>query len=254
MVSFRVMPLQHGHSRAVFSQNVSEMMHAGHPQKQALAAAYRIARERAAGGRTPMAFGGMQPPPYFARQEARQMDAPDAGGPIMSEVPGRTDKLPLNPAAGSYVLPADVVSGLGEGNTLAGAKFMNLALSTGPHGAPMPHGRGHMTIPRPPSEHAPPAYREPSFGGPNFAKGGKATAQPEQPKETVPIIAAGGEYIIHPDQIAHHPLLGGLDPNDKDPKHYARSLKRGHAILDAFVKHARAKHIKTLAGLPGPKK
>lgn len=39
------MPLESGTSSAVFSRNVSEMMHAGHPQKQALAAAYAKKRE-----------------------------------------------------------------------------------------------------------------------------------------------------------------------------------------------------------------
>lgn len=34
------MPLKHGRSRKVFSANVSELMHSGYPQKQALAIAY----------------------------------------------------------------------------------------------------------------------------------------------------------------------------------------------------------------------
>lgn len=34
------MPLEPGKSRAAFSHNVSEMMKSGHPQKQAVAAAY----------------------------------------------------------------------------------------------------------------------------------------------------------------------------------------------------------------------
>src|SRR5215510_9043810 len=39
------MPLVKSPTRKAFSENVSEMMHAGHPQKQALAAAYRNARK-----------------------------------------------------------------------------------------------------------------------------------------------------------------------------------------------------------------
>ena len=39
------MPLEKGKSRETFSRNVKEMVEAGHPQKQAVAAAYR---ERAA--------------------------------------------------------------------------------------------------------------------------------------------------------------------------------------------------------------
>jgi len=38
-------PLEHGKSRAAFEHNVREMIKAGHPQKQAVAAAYREQRE-----------------------------------------------------------------------------------------------------------------------------------------------------------------------------------------------------------------
>ena len=41
-------------------------------------------------------------------------------GPIPSNVCGRTDHLPVNVPAGAYVLTADIVSALGEGNTIAG--------------------------------------------------------------------------------------------------------------------------------------
>ena len=39
------MPLKAGKSKKVISNNIREMMHAGHPQKQAIAAAYSKARE-----------------------------------------------------------------------------------------------------------------------------------------------------------------------------------------------------------------
>ena len=55
----------------------------------------------------------------------------------------------------------------------------------------------------------------------------------------VPIVAAGGEYVIPPEDVVH---IGGGD------------LDHGHKILDAFVKKMRQKTIKTLQGLPGPKK
>lgn len=46
-------------------------------------------------------------------------------GPIPSNVCGRTDHLPVNVPAGAYVFPADIVSGLGEGNTIAGFQAFN---------------------------------------------------------------------------------------------------------------------------------
>jgi hypothetical protein len=55
----------------------------------------------------------------------------------------------------------------------------------------------------------------------------------------VPIVAAGGEYVIPPEDVVH---IGGGD------------LDHGHKVLDAFVKKMRQKTIKTLQNLPGPKK
>ena len=125
-------------------------------------------------------------------------------GPIHSPVAGRTDHLPMHVPAGSYVIPADVVSGYGEGNTMAGFKRLNMVFG---HKGGAPRGK---------------------------AEGGAAMAG-----EPVPIVAAGGEYVIHPDAIVH---IGGGDIN------------RGHKELDNFVKESRAKTVKTLKKLPGPKR
>ena len=46
-------------------------------------------------------------------------------GPIHSDVAGRTDHLPINVPSGAYVIPADIVSALGEGNTMAGFRDLN---------------------------------------------------------------------------------------------------------------------------------
>jgi len=41
-------------------------------------------------------------------------------GPIVGDTGGRADKVPMSVPDGAYVIPADIVSGLGEGNTGAG--------------------------------------------------------------------------------------------------------------------------------------
>lgn len=56
-------------------------------------------------------------------------------GPIISEVAGRTDHHNMNVPSGAYVVPADVTSGLGEGNTLSGMKVIEAMF-------PHPHANG----------------------------------------------------------------------------------------------------------------
>jgi hypothetical protein len=167
------MPLSKGSSRETISKNIKEMVSAGHPQNQAVAAALSNAR------RTKRATGG----PVSALHV----------GPIHSPVAGRTDHLPMSVPSGSYVIPADIISAMGEGNTMAGYKVANAIF-------------------------------------------GLQRVESDTPAE---IVAAGGEYVISPENVAR---LGGDD------------MDRGHAVLDDFVKKMRAKTVDTLKKLPGPRK
>lgn len=208
------MPLIKSASKQAVSENIRTEMAANKPQRQAVAIALSIAR------RAKRADGGAATPP-FERTEQREMVAT---GPVVSTVGGRSDKLPVSVPPNSFVLPADVVSSLpgAENNTMAGHRILDKMFQTGPYGSAMSHGGGHW--------HAPPRteFRQ-SRGGHVEGKGGKP----------IPIIVAGGEYIIHPDMVAK---IGGGDH------------KKGHEILDKFCLEVRKKHIKTLQGLPAPVK
>jgi len=157
-------------------------------------------------------------------------------GMIHSSVPGRTDRLPMSVKSGSYVLPADIPSALGQGNSMAGGKILQKMFSSGPYGmAPMSGGRGSgqpkMSWMRPPSMPSTGMGR----GKTPFASGGTHRTAPGH----VPIIAAGGEFIINPEVV-------------RDVGH--GDISAGHKVLDKFVMNVRKKYHQTLKNLPPPKK
>lgn len=96
------MPLEKSSSKPAFVRNLKTEMAAGKPQEQALAIAYSVKRraKRAKGGRVHV-------------------------GPIIGDTGGRADKVPMHVPANCYVIPADIVSGLGEGNSAAGMKAID---------------------------------------------------------------------------------------------------------------------------------
>jgi hypothetical protein len=157
-----MMPLKKGSSRKTVSKNISELVHSGRPQKQAIAIALSTAREAS---RAKKAFGGHAPQFFLnSTKAAKPQQVKPHIGPIHSSVQGRTDHLPMHVPSGSYVIPADIVSSIGEGNTMAGFKIMNKIV--GDHGG----------LPR------------------HYASGGYTG-------ELAPIVAAGGEYVIPPEAV-----------------------------------------------------
>lgn len=180
-----------------------------HDRDEAIAAAVNTAR--AAGG-------GFHIPKSMRIRAPKKMRL--HVGPIHSSVAGRTDHLPMHVPSSSYVIPADVVSAHGQGNTAAGFRVMRRTFG----GTPYSQGAGVYGQGSGP-------YGEPM----GRANGGEADGE----DEGVPIVAAGGEMVLSPEQVR---WCGAGD------------MDMGHRVLDEFVKRSRAKLIKTLVKLPGPAK
>lgn len=161
-------------------------------------------------------------------------------GPIHSHVAGRTDHLPMHVPSGSYVVPADIVSAHGEGNTVAGFKVMRRMFGGMPYGGQGgPYGQGAGPYGQEPGGtpygQSGGPYGEPLGGG--SSRGGAPSDGEDD--EGVPIVAAGGEYVLSPDEVRH---LGHGD------------LDLGHRVLDEYVRRMRKETVKTLQRLPGPKR
>ena len=184
------------------------------------------------GGVAARAFGGAgivktpsMTPTWQERQEARTMTR----GPILSAVPGRTDAHFTHVPSGSYVIPADIVSGHGQGNTLAGSNSLQKMFKMGPYGAGMPHMGGRSSMP-----HAPKSMLA-SGGG----KYGNSIGKP------VKVKLAGGEIVVPPEHV--------LETMQRVTKRKL-TLDEAHKIMDAWILKERKKLRKTLARLPGPAK
>lgn len=104
---------------------------------------------------------------------ARHIRASGTTGPLVSAIGGRTDHLPLEVPQNSYVLPADHVSALGQGNTLNGFAVLNKMFGLPAASAPKPRRA-------------------------KFSSGGG-----------VPVLTAGGEFVVSPEKVAE---IGNGDP------------------------------------------
>jgi hypothetical protein len=287
------MPLIKSGSRQAISTNIREMMAAGHPRKQAIAAALSTARKYADGGpvggfnkwladgplsteiedrtldyndrqRAQIAkdimmqkssgegigrlardagFFDIPSPKYAPRERGRAMiplprpkprfasGGFSGGSPwqeraasrsivhagmLKSNVPGRTDKLPITVGGGAFIVPADHLAALGQGNSQAGASIINGMFGLGGN------KKGSLVK----------AMRPQIPKLKKMAEGGEVESKP------VDIIAAGGEFVIPPGKVQE---IGGGD------------LDRGHKILHQWVLRTRKQHIKTLKSLQAPK-
>lgn len=224
------MPMVKGHKAATpagKSENIrrgmSEIGKSPHFQsrEQAIAVALSEARrgmkKKADGGGTQRALPLHGFPGAGAREHAFQ-------GPLGSKGAGRDDKHKVAVKSGSYVVPADVVSILGEGNTLAGHAVLHLMF---------PSVNVHGSAPTPP--HGVKVAHKQEGGEVEPPQGGAA----EGPEGSdVPIIAAGGEHVLSPERI--EAKFGNAD--------------EGHDKLDEFVKEIRKREIERLKKAPAPKK
>jgi hypothetical protein len=176
-------------------------------------------------GGNPLGVSMSMADPPWVRSEQRSQGSADRGL-LLGSTMGRADAVKTSSPSGSYILPAEMVSGLGEGNGLAGARLIQEMTSTGPFGTSLPrmtHGRG------PPSP--------PHVQAATNAKGGGVQNGPE---ERTPVALSHMEYKLTPrdcivmvSKMVGHPV----------PLDYA------HRVLDKWVKFEHKRHAEKLAKL-----
>ena len=250
------MPLQSGSAPAVVSNNIRELIASGHPHAQAVAIAFHNAHpeHRAMGGMTPRMPAitshpaGLGPvrAPHTAIHVPSMLPRRDDGGSV-GPTPGlQPSNANSSPVAQSYIQRfaqmspeqlQEMVARLGN-SPLAGIaqqvlkqkQVMQQAPSYAQTAQPTPLSPdgGQQTQPQAP-------IQQPTQQGgmQQAARGG------ETKPNTVPILAAGGEFVIEPSHVARW--------GDGD-------IKEGHRRLDKFVVEARKDIIKTMSKLRGPVK
>lgn len=177
------------------------------------------------GGAVRRAVGGAtEADPWWSRSAARS-EVGRATTFLSGSTPGRADAVSAQAPAGSYIVPADVVAGLGEGNSMAGARVVDDMMHSLPYGIEGTQQRGGRGLPR-----APASPQMQAKGGETKPNGGGAM---------VPVMLSDGEVAIHPHYVWR---VGKGD------------ISFGHKVLNDWVVKQRKKHIAKLQKLPGPVK
>jgi hypothetical protein len=187
--------------------NIAELVNSGRAQKEAVAIALATAeRQRRA----------------KPRQPARQARADGGGitGSMLGKGLGRADNRHMSALPGAHVIPADVVSALGEGNSEAGHNILAGAFPTSiKAGKLLKSGKKARPF-------KPVRIKSAPLFGRKRADGG-----------SVPIAVSDGEFIVHPDDVLE------VGNGDRDA---------GHAKLNNFIEEARRLNLERLAGLNNP--
>lgn len=110
-----------------------------------------------------LAVGGLADGMQGGWHQRNQADPLLHGGLVPGPTGGRADALDFSVPTGAYVLPSDVVSAIGDGNTQSGGRILDQMLNA-------QEGQG-------------------------FAAGGA-------PGLPVPVKLSGGEYLVSPQQVA----------------------------------------------------
>ena len=163
-------------------------------------------------------------------------------GPLPGDTPGRADTVATTVKDGAHIIPADVVSFLGQGNTDNGYRVLEKMFPRSKcranGGAAMPRIslEPRLIVPKPhlvptmKSSGFPQGSKMPSIAKPKangFAQGGQ-----------VPVKLSHGEFSVEPEDVAA--VMGHGD------------LEKGHEALDRWIVGKRKQCITKLRSLPNP--
>lgn len=212
------MPLRAGSDPATIGYNIHEMMTHGHPHLQALAAALHNAHYR-----PHRDDGGMVP--------VTSQDTPGLQPNVQTQTPQGQNLVQrfstMSPEQLRELAPR--LSGQMQQTAQRVLRQKQMAPSYGQTAKPQ------AAMPQFGLAGSPPPVDQTTFAGGavGYASGGAT----HRDNETVPILAAGGEFVISPDHVR---ILGNGD------------VRAGHKLLDAWVVDARKQIVTKMKSLKGP--